>query len=602
MRTLRSKRQRALLWRAGDGKCCQCGCELREAFHADHIVPWSETGRTNVHEMQALCQACNLRKGSKMTDRSYQAEMRTKIAEIDSFPTRILVWCVPGGGKSRLPGILAQRFSAYNIGWFVPRLTLQSQAVADMQRDFGIVLRDSGNDHNPSRGTRGFVATHDSLSNDPVLWRDEINRRPYILIVDECHHAKINRDGTRRPLASALSQLSPHIWLNMTGTLETNDGLQIYGMAYDDVSQGMQINPEKSADIFIRYDRVTALRERAIVPIEFHRHDGPVKWSQGDDEKNERLSGVSREDESAAIFTALRTDVARHLFDNGLAHWKQHKSGKLIVVVHRQRTAEEYAKLLRQSGLSVALAIDDNPDAVKETRRFCEKDTQALVTCMMAYEGLDAKTASHIICLTHIRSVPWIEQMLGRVWRGGVPGKNKCFAFVPDDPRMNRVIEKIAKEQPEILSDREEDGHGPGGGEREAILALDGLVDEVNQQFLDPDFATSDEAEERIMALVRERGFTGDEPEVKAFLHLLKQPRQAYRSQMTLSEQEELLRNQINDRAKQNDAAVARKYGRTPEWGSTLKELYGRTCKSIRDMGVEELKRAFSNLQKICVG
>lgn len=65
-RTLRSKRLRAALWIAADGKCQACGNELGDDWHADHIVPWVASKRTNVHEMQALCPACNLKKGFQM--------------------------------------------------------------------------------------------------------------------------------------------------------------------------------------------------------------------------------------------------------------------------------------------------------------------------------------------------------------------------------------------------------------------------------------------------------------------------------------------------------------------------------------------------------
>lgn len=64
-RTLRSKKLRALLYYSQDGKCARCGRDLPDDWHADHIRPWSKTGRTNVHEMQALCPACNLKKGDK---------------------------------------------------------------------------------------------------------------------------------------------------------------------------------------------------------------------------------------------------------------------------------------------------------------------------------------------------------------------------------------------------------------------------------------------------------------------------------------------------------------------------------------------------------
>ena len=56
---------RAALVRAFDGKCADCGSELGPDWHADHIVPWMKTHRTNFHEMQPLCRACNLKKGAK---------------------------------------------------------------------------------------------------------------------------------------------------------------------------------------------------------------------------------------------------------------------------------------------------------------------------------------------------------------------------------------------------------------------------------------------------------------------------------------------------------------------------------------------------------
>ncbi|MPZ13960.1 MAG: hypothetical protein GEU73_05985 [Chloroflexi bacterium] len=63
-RTLRSRRARALLARLQNGRCAICGDQLGDDWHADHIEPWSVTGRTNVHEMQALCARCNAKKGT----------------------------------------------------------------------------------------------------------------------------------------------------------------------------------------------------------------------------------------------------------------------------------------------------------------------------------------------------------------------------------------------------------------------------------------------------------------------------------------------------------------------------------------------------------
>ena len=69
-RFLRNVDLRAELYEAGQGRCQNpaCGKPLETGWHADHIVPYVETKRTNVFEMQALCPTCNTKKGSKMTN------------------------------------------------------------------------------------------------------------------------------------------------------------------------------------------------------------------------------------------------------------------------------------------------------------------------------------------------------------------------------------------------------------------------------------------------------------------------------------------------------------------------------------------------------
>ena len=56
-------RQRVALFLAAYGRCCECGAELEPAWHADHIAPVRAGGVTESHNGQALCPACNLRKG-----------------------------------------------------------------------------------------------------------------------------------------------------------------------------------------------------------------------------------------------------------------------------------------------------------------------------------------------------------------------------------------------------------------------------------------------------------------------------------------------------------------------------------------------------------
>lgn len=57
--------QRSVLaWIAG-GRCMKCGEVLAKDFHADHVTPYSRGGATATNNGQALCKACNLKKGAQ---------------------------------------------------------------------------------------------------------------------------------------------------------------------------------------------------------------------------------------------------------------------------------------------------------------------------------------------------------------------------------------------------------------------------------------------------------------------------------------------------------------------------------------------------------
>ena len=60
-----SKAEKVALYLVAEGKCSVCGSELDKGWEADHIVPYSIGGPTDVANGQALCRACNRRKGCK---------------------------------------------------------------------------------------------------------------------------------------------------------------------------------------------------------------------------------------------------------------------------------------------------------------------------------------------------------------------------------------------------------------------------------------------------------------------------------------------------------------------------------------------------------
>ncbi len=51
-------------WLRQDRKCRECQRDVpRDLLEGDHIIPWSRGGRTVMENLQALCIACNRRKG-----------------------------------------------------------------------------------------------------------------------------------------------------------------------------------------------------------------------------------------------------------------------------------------------------------------------------------------------------------------------------------------------------------------------------------------------------------------------------------------------------------------------------------------------------------
>ncbi len=530
-----------------------------------------------------------------MNLRSHQKALQVILQGLDSadLPLDILADVVPGGGKSMLPGLLCQRFPDLRLAWFVPRLSLARQAAIGLDKDFGIQIRESGNDVNPSRGTRGFVTTHAALTADPSLWQHELSRAPHLLVIDELHHAKLTRAGEDNALARAIPRLQYRVRLGMTGTLETNDNTLIYNVPYIGTARGYELDLPSFDGEVIRYSRSSALSEGAIVPVEFHYHDGPVKWEDRDGIQESRLSEVDVEDETQAIWTALRTELADQLLDNCISHWRQFGE-QLLVVTADQSSAKQYHATMRRYGISCGLAVSDADDAHGDIEVFRRGGFDSLVTCQMAYEGLDVPPITHVACLTHIRSSPWILQMLAREWRA-TKNKSKCWAFVPNDPKMNRVIEKIRREQEAVVPlGRDGNGGGGGTGTQSAFVPISGEVVAVTAEMLDGAVA-DDHLATQVAELCRQASLPIDHPMAAQFLSALRTGGVTPRRDMTVTEKETQCRGEIAKACNRAD------FAKHVQPGTHQKKLHKALgFRSITTMTLKELEYARSVCARIC--
>jgi hypothetical protein len=64
----------------------------------------------------------------------------------------------------------------------------------------------------------------------------------------------------------------------------------------------------------------------------------------------------------------------------------------------------------------------------------------------MAYEGLNVPQISVICCLSHIRSVPWLEQCFARANRIAAR-KNDAVVYAPADWAFRKAVSMIEREQ-----------------------------------------------------------------------------------------------------------------------------------------------------------
>ena len=226
----------------------------------------------------------------------------------------------------------------------------------------------------------------------------------------------------------------------------------------------------------IGYSRKEALAERAVLPVMFGALDGEASWL--DEERTpvgpHRLqSPWPTEATRPALFTALRTGFADHLLREAFQATRDLRAdrrkarglgpaeparglGKLLVVAPDQVTARAYVDVVRQwvptrQADTVRLATSGERDAHEALASFrLHAEPSVLVTVAMAYEGLDVSEVAVVAALTHIRSRPWLEQMIARATRvdphAGTYECQRALVFHPDDPLFARFRRRIETE------------------------------------------------------------------------------------------------------------------------------------------------------------
>jgi superfamily II DNA or RNA helicase len=383
--------------------------------------------------------------------RKHQREIVSVCREIlEGKPIRDVILSVtPGGGKSFVPVIIAENLMpaiAEKICWVVPRNSLKYQGEREFcdphwQTTKRIRVAENGDDL--SRGLGGYVTTYQAVGMDPECHAVEFKRYKYILFLDEFHHIAEGSEWHRaiEPLVK-----SAVLVVLASGTLSRGDGERIAFLGY---MNGEPLLGNLTTRRVITYSRSAAIADSAILPIRFNLVDGESEWEEMDGHRS--TSALSGEESAKALFTALRTEFADHLLDAALREYfnisYNYREAKMLVVAPNIEIAKAYFDYLARRNLLVRIATsEDTPQARKNIEDYKRGVYRILVTVAMAYEGLNVPQISVICCLSHIRSVPWLEQCFARANRIA-PCKDTAIVYAPADWAFKKAVRMIEEEQ-----------------------------------------------------------------------------------------------------------------------------------------------------------
>lgn len=382
--------------------------------------------------------------------RKHQQEMSDLCDRINKGePIKEIICDVtPGGGKTGL-GIIAvkklTRGFCDKAAIFVPRNTLKYQFESDMLDPFfdsGRTIRAADNTPNPARGLDGYSTTYQGVGMNSEHFLKDYEKHSYIGIHDEFHHI------SEGPWQDALSKLRQKSKLNifMTGTAYRQSG-RISFLPYG--SDGLIDRKETPNRKFITYTRSDALKENAIVPIEFETIDGSGAYRKNNEIKV--YQSISHKDLQAALLSEYALQLIDHGLDKFLSFRKYNPEAQMIIVGKDIATTDFYCEHVNKRINSMSVSSDDK-DSVGIINRFKAGEYPVLCGTGIPYEGLNAVNVSDMVALTHIRSFSWLTQMTARAVRTR-PWKTHCRITAPADPEFLQFMSALINEQEQVCGE-----------------------------------------------------------------------------------------------------------------------------------------------------
>ena len=437
--------------------------------------------------------------------RAHQAATRKMAATIAAHPDQgstTVLEVVPGGGKSRCIPLLydgMRKSQRRGVIWLAPRLSLQGQnaeAAAegiDGQGARGLQVAPSLADweNSPSEFIHGLASNYCNLAVNLDRHIDAVKSMcrdgvAPLLVADELHHLKRDDGACLEPgwtrafrlLEEALDEFTAgrtHKLL-MTGTPFRGDGMEVHGLQYksatsefaeiaeqyplsaitkllgsDVLDRNFQAN-DGGTNQWFRYDRNDAIAEQAITRLRPFWFDF---WVRGDTGEASLLSEtvdlkVQRQAVRSALhwmnWQSVHVPVIEKAYQDLVCYRERHPGAQMVVVVDRQETAFGLSEWFKAGHEDCTIAVSDDARSKCNIDAFRRGQVNVLFTVAMAYEGMDAPRASHLVFLGRYRASSWLSQCFARVWRWGPrdwAGDRVASLYLPRDIRLEAAKAEI---------------------------------------------------------------------------------------------------------------------------------------------------------------
>lgn len=475
-----SPAERLALFTVAGGRCEAPGCgkPLDRSFHADHHTPFSRGGETSLSNGRALCEACNLKKGSKssmtLTLRDWQTGCLQAINQtyIGSSNDFLAVAC-PGAGKTTMALTFAMQGNFDFVIVVCPSTHLKQQwmmAAARMGMKFRSNLNNESLQYGVPGDIAGYCVTYAQVSSFPEVQAAICSKRRVLAILDEIHHAAEERswgDGLVTSFQNASFRLL------LSGTPFRSDNSPIPFVRYDENGQSVEN---------YAYGYAKAVRDGVCRAVVFPHYEGKMEWLDGLDMVSASFADdLDKRGESRRLMTALNTKGM--LMKNML--WKAHEklmairsdgehpdAGGLVVAMNRDHAEQIAATMRKDLKVDPVVVHYDDDQANENIRKFTKSTAPWIIAINMISEGVDIPRLRVGVYATNKMTPMFFQQVIGRLVRM-IPTleEQTAYFYLPKDARLVDMALAIKNEIHHVLmereeGDREEKGPGEGDGER----------------------------------------------------------------------------------------------------------------------------------------